>query len=423
MRAWELQEAIEEASVVGSAVRLDELPKQYRTLPVIGRGASALVLKKDDNTVLIFTRDQSKMKWLTHPMGIEVGGKVVDNFKVDGVHRIKSLRNIPIYVIEMPLLQKLDKENQALVKKEAKIYEAATVYVESLFSGRPSHSKIMKAMLEFYRDRHPSSMLLGMIKFNAEYAKNKMYVDLGVNNFMQTADGKIIIVDPVVNKKLFDMMYDAKHTASEKNLDEANVIGRALRLDEIPPQYRELEMLGRGATSVAFKKDENTAVILTRDQMKKEWLGGPWGLEIEANTVDEFEVLGKHRIRGMDQKPIYVIEMPLLKKLSPQNAKIVRKELKQWDELRNRYFSKYGYKQRGNAMVDIYNHYAEEHPESLLLPMLEFAANYDESQYYDDLGIRNFMETADGHIVVLDPLVDKELVDMINDSKKPVSRW
>jgi hypothetical protein len=74
-------------------------------------------------------------------------------------------------------------------------------------------------------------------------------------------------------------------------------------------------------------------------------------------------------------------------------------------------------------MVDIYNHYAEEHPESLLLPMLEFAANYDESQYYDDLGIRNFMETADGHIVVLDPLVDKELVDMINDSKKPVSRW
>ena len=209
----------------------------------------------------------------------------------------------------------------------------------------------------------------------------------------------------------------------EEQIEEENVIGRALRLDEIPPKFRELEMLGRGATSVVFKKDEKTAIVLTRDQMKKEWLSGPWGLEIEANTVDEFEVQGIHKIRGMSDKPIFVIEMPLLKKLSPQNAKIIRKELKQWDEIFHNAMDKNDHRQRGLILQDVYAYYVDNLPDSLLLPMLEFVINYDENQYYMDLGVRNFMETGDGNIVVLDPMADKELVDMITDSKKPARGW
>lgn len=49
---------------------------------------------------------------------------------------------------------------------------------------------------------------------------------------------------------------------------EYNVIGSAVRLDELPPQFRKLKLLGRGATTLAFEKDDNTVILFTRDAMK-----------------------------------------------------------------------------------------------------------------------------------------------------------
>ena len=53
---------------------------------------------------------------------------------------------------------------------------------------------------------------------------------------------------------------------------EYNVIGSAVRLNEIPPQFRKLPLLGRGATTIAFEKDSKTVLIFTRDSIKKDWL-------------------------------------------------------------------------------------------------------------------------------------------------------
>ena len=55
-------------------------------------------------------------------------------------------------------------------------------------------------------------------------------------------------------------------------ISEYNVIGSSVRLDEIPPQYRKLKFLGRGATTLAFEKDAQTVIIFTRDAMKLDWL-------------------------------------------------------------------------------------------------------------------------------------------------------
>ncbi len=97
----------------------------------------------------------------------------------------------------------------------------------------------------------------------------------------------------------------------DEDLKARNVIGSAVRVDEIPPKYREkYEMIGRGATTLVYAMDEDWVLLFTRDKMKEEWLGYI-GLEL-GEYVDQLEVKGIHRIQGMDKIPIYVIKMPRL---------------------------------------------------------------------------------------------------------------
>ena len=54
---------------------------------------------------------------------------------------------------------------------------------------------------------------------------------------------------------------------------------------------------------------------------------------------------------------------------------------------------------------------------------MEFALNYDESQYVFDIHMANFMEDKDGNIVLIDPLVDKEMLNLIHGSSKQKEHW
>ncbi len=205
-------------------------------------------------------------------------------------------------------------------------------------------------------------------------------------------------------------------------IKEYNVIGSSVRLDEIPEKYRNLPLIGRGATSLVFQKDNDTVILFTRDSIKAEWLCHSWGLEL-GKEVDRFNIGHKIHIRGMGEHDIIAIEMPKLLTLDNKNKKIVKDELKVYEQekmsvqhnqslaLRNIY------RRTENVNIELTNIYQEKYPDSILLPALEFMTNYGGSAMQDFL-MRNFLQDSDGNIVLIDLLISTDIYELIQNNKK-----
>jgi hypothetical protein len=207
-------------------------------------------------------------------------------------------------------------------------------------------------------------------------------------------------------------------------LNEAGRIGTAVRLDEIPAKYKHLKVIGRGATSIALKKDDHTAIILTRDEMKAEWLTMHWGLGL-ATEIDRF-VSHKHVNRAMRELPIYVLKMPLLFPLSSENKRKVKQIMVQFEKIRygvgfNRNLASRNQDILANLQNLIDDYVTEFDSEHQLHQLANFLYNYHGNQYQFDMAVRNFLQTADGEIVVIDPIVSSKLMDIFMDKKTP--RW
>ena len=202
-------------------------------------------------------------------------------------------------------------------------------------------------------------------------------------------------------------------------VNEYNIIGSAVRLNEIPPEFRKLRLLGRGATTIAFQKDPDTAIVITRDNMKKDYLMHGLHMVTKSQII---EPIRSHHIRGMQDVSLWAIEMPMLYPLSTENSRKVSKEIKDWTKISadaraaamNR-----GFKiDKSKFFNYVQNKYETEHPDSVLAPLFDFLANYDPSQYGFDIGKRQFKQTNDGKIILLDPIVDQELLDLFQNHRK-----
>ena len=205
--------------------------------------------------------------------------------------------------------------------------------------------------------------------------------------------------------KLFDVI----------GMDEGGRIGSAVRLDEIPPQYRKLPLLGRGATTIAFAKDDETALLFTRDPMKVDWLRH--GIHVISHS-EVIVPVRSHHIRGMQEFDLYMLTVPRLEKLSGKNVSRVNRELRDYNEILDRHrrdvadYRKWG---KQEFIAKIAAEYEEKHPDSLLAPFFSWIMDYDTNQYYFDLGRRQFLQTPDGKIVLVDPVVSKELLDLFHN--------
>lgn len=201
-------------------------------------------------------------------------------------------------------------------------------------------------------------------------------------------------------------------------VNEYNVIGSAVRLDEIPPQYRKLPFLGRGATTLAFAKDENTVYIFTRDAIKVDWLAHGLHMVSHSQIINPVR---PHHIRDMRDVPLYLIEMPRLYPLSSQNRSIIAKEVKEFTQTVRKFNLYYSKGREGmdysTRLSQAAEYYATHHPDSKITLFLDWLLNYDPSQYALDIGARQFKQTSHGEVVLLDPVVDRELLNIINASK------
>ena len=189
-------------------------------------------------------------------------------------------------------------------------------------------------------------------------------------------------------------------------------IGTAIHLNTIPPEYRKYPVIGRGTTSIVLEKDPNTVIILTRDAQKKDWLTyGITGLDVDwKGTIDV-----RHPVRReLGEMPVYVLEMPKLLPLDAAAKRRVKEEIRFYDNIR---WSIPG-RDDTKRMEESIQKYLEERPDGLFAPVFEHLGNYHGSQFVVDLHMGNFMMDINHEIVVIDPVIDRELLDIIHDINK-----
>jgi hypothetical protein len=187
----------------------------------------------------------------------------------------------------------------------------------------------------------------------------------------------------------------------EHQVNEANVVGSAVHLNTVPEKYRQYELIGRGATSIVFKKDEDTVIIITRDPMKKDWLN-------QHNDTKYIETLDiPHPIRQMAEKPVYVYEMPMLYPLSKENKRKVSAIVKKFEEV---YYRTKDHQKLINKLIELAE--VDFADEKSFNKFVGFISDYDKEQFSFDLFRRNFMQSKDGELILSDPVVDKEILDL-----------
>lgn len=204
MKLLELHNKLNERQA--SVLSLASLPEVYRNLPKLGQGLTSIVLDKGDGKVLMFTRDAIKQEWLTRNWGIEIGD-VVD--ELHGIrHKKMEIRDMPVYVIELPKLFKLNLENQRKVKAEMKRWEE--VYGQTRFklgqAGKyPSLEILQKDAMNKFCAQYPDGLFTHIFEFMMNY--DNVGVDIAIRNTMQDKDGNIVFVDPMVSQDLIKTMY------------------------------------------------------------------------------------------------------------------------------------------------------------------------------------------------------------------------
>lgn len=204
---------------------------------------------------------------------------------------------------------------------------------------------------------------------------------------------------------------------SPKNNSEENVseMMSSVYKMNIPQKYKQLPILGRGKTSIVLDAGPEKVIMITRDSVKTEWLMQDWGLGI-AKFVEKIDYSYHPKNLELSKLPLYVLELPKLFKLSPENRKIIKIALKELDRI----FSVETNLEKSEARksMKMLAIYMERHQNGLFKDLIDFLHNYDMSQYKLDLHMGNFVQDADGKIIIIDPIIDRELWNILIGARR-----
>jgi hypothetical protein len=191
------------------------------------------------------------------------------------------------------------------------------------------------------------------------------------------------------------------------NIIEDLSVGSAIELSEIPQALRDLPVIGHGATSVALKKSDDRVLLLTRDQVKADWLSSQ-GLGVRTG---EFRSTNP-RVRAFGKLPIHMFEMPLLRPLDGTNIEIVADLVAQVKAAKTAAWSANKKRQSGVEEKAIVAHFTADERHRLF-PVFRFLKSKSWISYDLDLEPENFMQTGEGEIVVVDPVISRSLQSML----------
>lgn len=189
---------LDKVTAITKAVHIQEIPDVYKDLPVIARGNTSIILEKDPKTVIMLTRDAMKKDWL-------IGISIANDFKVHDVHaKNRAFKDISLYALEMPKLYKPDNTNQAKIRKEMAFFENAQNHVGGVFKAKQNLDK----MMYFYEQNGmEQSLVYRVLDFLTNYYHDQWNWDIARRQFVQDADGNLILLDPIVSAEVAKIMH------------------------------------------------------------------------------------------------------------------------------------------------------------------------------------------------------------------------
>lgn len=181
---------------IGSSIHLDKIPAKYRNLKLIGRGTTSLVFDYDNDYVLMLTRDPMKHDWLQQS-GLGTTLDVIDVY-----HPKKAIRDLDVYVMKVKKLYPLSKENK---KKTKVLINWLQKHKMAFLKFRDSNTQYALKIMEMLEmDFTDQDSLREFFDFIINYDSSQYYYDFHMGNFLEDSDGKIVAIDPVVDKSIVD---------------------------------------------------------------------------------------------------------------------------------------------------------------------------------------------------------------------------
>lgn len=178
-----------------------------------------------------------------------------------------------------------------------------------------------------------------------------------------------------------------------------------------------MPILGRGATSIVYDAgDGENVFVLTRDRIKTEWMQQ----QLDATYVDEFDMY--HPLARIRDRITYVYRMKRLYPLDAKNKKVMRM-LKQYihsTQYRTG-FDTHKFITVAQEELDRPDFPLKE--KDWLETFITFISNYDDKMFGIDIHSKNWMQTADGELVLVDPVVDTEIVRALMEPKRSNRQW
>jgi hypothetical protein len=201
---------------IKKAINKKEIPNKYiegLTLLNPNSGNTSLVYGSPDSEyVYMFTRDNIKTEWLTISWSPNQIGEVVDSFESNS-HKLKD---IPIYIIKMPFLYPLSKENKRIAIKLSNIFNKARWSGgwnrrndDVDFISKYLDDKYGEDTETFSPDNFPDiidNILYGLYDFFSNYSGFSW--DISQRQFMQTKDEELILIDPVASNEILSYMHN-----------------------------------------------------------------------------------------------------------------------------------------------------------------------------------------------------------------------
>lgn len=202
--------------------------------------------------------------------------------------------------------------------------------------------------------------------------------------------------------------------AKIRNMILEGRIGSAIMLQEVPMPYKKYKLIGRGTTSLVYEHptDPEKVIMLSKDPMKIEWLAQPWSKQNIAKIITTIKPARPHPNSYLREYDIDVLEMPRLYPVSRKDVTMMMDIIKGLLKLdRSRGLDAEELMKTAKTPI-------EKEIMQQFCDLADFLANYDQRQYVMDLHSKNIMITKEGKYVIVDPIIERNMLDYVRAMRR-----
>lgn len=188
---------------IGTALSLNQVPPEYKGLPLLGRGATSIVYQQGVKAITL-TRDSLKMSWAQEYLDCTV----IDDYITTG----GKFSDYPVFVLEGPIFEPLTKEQRRDIRSLSKTMVKIIVGILKNHSAENHEERthrLFDALEKGYlrdKDANLKDEVLKIIQFSRDY--DAIHVDFSQTANWMNYKGNAVCIDPALDSNLREIFYE-----------------------------------------------------------------------------------------------------------------------------------------------------------------------------------------------------------------------